>query len=433
MENLLLGFVVVVGIIVITSILNEKKLHIPHDIALMLVSVLIGFVFLCFQKLNLFGIAEGVQKFNFFQDFHLDHFLLECTLGFIMFASASKIHFQKFVKNALPIGYLATITTFVSSICYGFLFYGISCLFNLGIDLWLCILLGGILSPTEPSVATGVLNKLGVSKSLTSAMEGESLFNDGVGVAILIFVTELFSKGTMKNFLGIVLQEFLGAILVGFVVSYLLFKLLKMTNEPIIHIMISLLTVSTSYVICEHFGFSGIIASAICGIYFSYQNKKVARWREVVDTRDLYYDFWNIIGNLLNSVLVVLVGLSVFSMNIQPLTLGLIPIAILLNLVSRGVGVSVSTLLIGKKKIPGHYSFSEFVSLMTWGGLRGGLSLALIMSIKEMFSVQAYEVLFNITVITILFTTIVQGLTMSKVCKTIDAKREEKRLVVLKG
>ena len=227
MENLLVGFVVVIGIIVITSILNEKKLHIPHDIALMIVAFLISILFLGVQKFDFFGLREKWKEWNFLQDFQLDHFLLECTLGFMMFAGASKVHFQKFVKNVLPIGYLAVVTTFISSVAYGLLFYGISCLLNLGVDLWLCILLGGILSPTEPSAATGVLSKLGVSKSLISTMEGESLFNDGVGVAILVFVTELLRKGTMHNFLAIVFQEFLGAILVGLGVSYFLFKLLK--------------------------------------------------------------------------------------------------------------------------------------------------------------------------------------------------------------
>jgi len=432
METLLFGFVVLIGIIVVASIINEKKLHIPHDISLLLVAFLISLGFLGLQKLNLFGFAEKLQEWNLFQDFPFNHFLLECMLGFMMFAGASKVHFQKFVKNVLPIGYLAIITTFISSVSYGILFYGISSLFHLDIDLWLCILLGGILSPTEPSAATGVLSKLGVSKSLISTIEGESLFNDGVGVAILVFVTELIRKGTMHNFCAICFQEFLGAILVGLGISYFLFKLLKMTNEPIVHILISLLAVSASYLLCEYFGFSGIIASAICGMYFSYQNRKVARWREVVDPKDLYYDFWSIIGNLLSGILYVLVGLSVISMKMNLLTLILVPIAVLINLLSRGIGVGVSTVFIGKKKIPGHYSFLEFISLMTLSGLRGGLSLALIMSIRDLFSIQVYEILFNVTMITILFTTIVQGLIIGKVYERIEKGREEKRMILLK-
>ena len=94
MENILLVFIVVVGIIVITSILNEKKLHIPHDIALVLGAFLIGIGFIIFQEFNLFGLGEVLKKSNFLQEFHLDHFLLECVLGFIMFASASKLHFK---------------------------------------------------------------------------------------------------------------------------------------------------------------------------------------------------------------------------------------------------------------------------------------------------------------------------------------------------
>ena len=428
MENILLVFIVVVGIIVITSILNEKKLHIPHDIALVLGAFLIGIGFIIFQEFNLFGLGEVLKKSNFLQEFHLDHFLLECVLGFIMFASASKLHFKKFMKNILPIGYLVSLTSIISTGLYGILFYGLSCWLGLEINLWICILLGGILSTTDPLPVIGILNKLGVSKSIVSVMEGESLFNDGIAAATFVFVTEWLRKGTMKNFALVILKEFLGAILVGVVVSYLLFKLLKMTNEPINHIMISLLTVSTSYVICEQFGFSGVSASVVCGMYFSYHNKKIARWREVVDSKDLYYDFWSIVENLLNSVLFVLVGLSVISIEINWLTLLLIPIAIIANLITRITGVAISTLLIGKKNIPGHYSFKDFITLMTWGGLKGGISLAFIMSTRELIEPRIYNILVTVTMITILFTTIVQGLTISKVYHKIEDGREEKRI-----
>lgn len=432
MENILVEFVIVIGIIVIASIINEKKLHIPHDIALMIVAFFSSIIFLGFQKFNIFNFAEKWQEWNFFQDFHLDYFLLECVLGFIIFAGASKVHFQKIIKNILPIGYLAIITTFISSISYGLLFYGVSRLLNLDIDLWLCILLGGILSPTEPNAATGVLSKLGASKSLISTIEGESLFNDGVGIAILVFVSELIRKGTINNFLGIVFQEFVGAIIVGLGISYILFKLLRMTNEPIVHILISLLTVSLSYIICEHYGFSGIISSAVCGMYFSYQNQKVSRWREVVDSKDLYYDFWNIIGNLLSGILYVVVGLSVISMKVNVITIIIIPITILINLLTRALGVCVACKLIGKKKIPGHYSFSEFIYLMTWSGLRGGLSLALIMSVKDLLTTDVYQILFNIVMSTILFTTVVQGLTVATMHTKIEENREEKRMILKK-
>ena len=431
MESFLLGFVIILGIIIVAFILNEKKLHISHDIALMGVAFLISITFLGIKQFNIFGYVDELPVINFFENFHLNHFLLEYILGFLMFATASKVHFQKIIKNAIPIGYLTLITTFIFSILYGILFYGISCLLNLGIDLWLCVLTGAILSATEPGAAISTLNKLGVSKSLISTMEGESLFNDGVGVAIFVFITEWLFQGDMKNFFGIVGKEFLGAILVGLGVSYILFRLLKLSNQPVVHILISLLTVSMSYVICDYYGFSGIIASAICGIYFSYNNHKISRWRKVVDSKELYDDFWNIISNLLSGILCVLVGLSVVFMKFNINTSILIPLVVLINLIARGIGVAISTSLVGKKKIPGHYSFTEFVSLMSWGGLRGGLSLALIMSAKDLLSAQVYEILFNSTMITILFTTIVQGLTIGKLHVKIEKKQEEKRLVVV--
>lgn len=193
-------------------------------------------------------------------------------------------------------------------------------------------------------------------------------------------------SGTGGNVLLLVTKEILGAAIVGLVVSYILFKVLKMTREPIVHILISLLDVSLAYVLCEHFGFSGVIASVICGMYFSYQTKKNERWKEVVDSKELYNDFWNVLENLLNSILFVLVGLSILSMEVSMHTWILIPIAILLNILTRYIGVLTTTTIIGDKNIPGKLSKKGFIELMTWCGLKGGLSLALAMTTKSILS-----------------------------------------------
>ena len=429
MENVLIFFVFIVGIIVVTSIINEKKLHIQHDIALVLVSFIISVIIIVLQK---FDILKGLFNIDYIKNFKFDSFLLECTLCFMLFAGASKVHLNKFINNAVPIAYLSIMTTIISSAVYGIIFYGINVLLGLNLDIWLCILLGCIISPTDPIAATGILNKLGMSKSLLSVIEGESLFNDGIGVSLFIFVSSIIENGSTENFFLLMFKEIFGAFAIGIIVSWLLFKLIKLTNEPIVHILISLLTVSLSYVLCEHLEFSGVIASVVCGMYFSYQNKKIYRWKEVVDEKELYNDFWNIVENLLNSILFVLVGFSVFSMDFNSTTLILLPVAIIINLLTRAIGVGTSTALIGKKKIPSRYSFKDFVLLMTWSGLKGGVSLALVMSTKGLITDSQYMILLNVTMITILFTTIVQGMVTKNVYKYIEKKRDETALSVIK-
>ena len=424
MESILVSFVIIIGIIVLASIINEKKLHMPQEIAILSISFLISLFLLIFQKTGIINLDADI--INHMKDARVDNFLLECTLGFMLFAGASKIHLNKFVKNLIPILSLSVVTTLVSSVAYGALFYLVSLLFNMNIDVWLCMLLGALISPTDPIAATGVLGKLGISKSLISVIEGEALFNDGLAVALFIFLKGMITSGTGGNIFLIVFKEILGAVFVGFVISYLLYKLLKMTNNPILHILKSLLDVALSYVICEHFGFSGVIASVICGMYFAYQDRKAARWKAVVDSKDLYNDFWNIVENLLNSILFVLVGFSILSLTVNEITFVLIPVAIILNLICRYVGVGISSILVGKKNIPNKYNKNEFVSLLTWCGLKGGLSLALALTTRVFLPPDIYNIIINVIVTTILFTTIVQGLSINKIYRIIEKNRERR-------
>ncbi len=429
MTGILNSFVFIVGIIVLTSVINEKKLHIPQDIAVLMVSFLFSFVIVVLEKIGIVNFNDTIV--SSLKSNSLDNFLLECTLCFMLFAGASKVHLNKFVKNILPIASLSIITTVVSTILYGGFFFLIARLLGINLNIWVSMMLGAIISPTDPIAATGILNKLGLSKSFSSVIEGEALFNDGFAVALFIFFKNIIISGSFENIFLLVVKEMFGAIAVGLILSMLLHKVLKLTNDPIIHILISLLDVSLSYILCEHFGFSGVIASVVCGMYFSYQDKKIVRWKEVVDPKGLYNDFWNIIDSLLNSALFVLVGLSVLSIDISNLILILIPIAILLNLVCRYAGVFVSASLIGKKKIPSKYDTKEFTTLLTWSGLKGGLSLALALTLKGVLNSSEYLIVVNMVLVTILFTTIVQGLTIGKVYKEIERKREEK--VILKS
>lgn len=422
MNNMLIGFVIIVGVIVVSSIFNEKKLHVPDDIALLIFSTILGVLLLICRK---FGFLTNLV--NVITNIKFDNYLLECTLCFMIFAGASKIHFNKFIENMVPISLLAIFTTITSSLIYGGMFYLISMLLGVELNIWICLLLGIIISPTDPIAATGILSKLGLSKSVISTIEGESLLNDGIGVALFVFVKGIITNGVGENFFFLMFKEIMGAFAVGMVISFVLFKLVKVTNKPIIHILISLLDVSLSYVICEHFGFSGVIASVICGMYFSYEMNKISRWKTVVDAKNLYEDFWHIIETLLNSVLFVLVGFSIISMEFTPYILILIPIAVILNLIARGIGVLVSTLLLKKKRIPSKYNLKEFVMLLTWTGLKGGMSLALALSVKNILSEESFLILLNSTVIIILFTTIIQGLTTNKVYNYIE-KIKEKRI-----
>ena len=400
-------FIVVIGII------NERFFHIQSDIALILFSFVISLVLLVISKIVKIDAVSG-----FIYDlgnFEFGKYLMEGVLCFMLFAGASKVNMRKFRQNVRAISLLALLTTMLSSVCYGLIFYAVSRIFSLKMDLLTCILLGCVVSPTDPIAATGILNKIGLSKNVCSVIENESLFNDGTGVTLFIFVKSLVMHSGESNFLILMLKEIVGAVAVAFAVSFVLFKLMKITKDPIKYILISLLDVSLVYLICEHFGFSGVIASVVCGMYFSSEFSKMERKVKVVDPEEFYLNFWEIIESLLNSILFVMIGMIVIGLDISRWIAVLVPAAIMINLLARAFGVGVSTQLTGKKNIPGNYSAPEFVILMTWSALKGGLSLALATETKAFLPEDIFIIFMNVTYITIFFTVLVQGLTVKKV------------------
>ena len=410
--NILLFLIILLAYIVLIGILNEKIFHLQSDIALLLFSLLLSLILVILRlvlpvpALTLF--IDNLGRFGF------EEYLMDGVLCFMLFAGAGKVNMGKFKENLKPICLLALLTTLISSFLYGALFYIIALLFSLPMDIWMCILLGCVVSPTDPIAATGILNKIGLSKNVCSVIENESLFNDGTGVTLFIFVRSIIIHSSDSNFAVLMFKEIVGAVAVALIVSWLLFKLMKITRDPVKYILISLLDVSAVYMICEHLGFSGVIASVVCGMYFSYSMDRIERSVIVIDPSDFYEDFWEILENILNSVLFVMIGIMVLNIRISRYALIVIPACILILILSRAIGVFISSILT-KNNIPGNYSLKEFVTLMTWSALKGGLSLALAIGTFEYLNNDVYNIFINVTYVTIFFTVLVQGLTVKKV------------------
>ncbi len=424
--SILLFLIIILIFIVFIGIMNEKYFHIQSDIALILFSFIISMILLISSKLlqieSLDGFVTGLGDFGF------EEYLMDGVLCFMLFSGASKVNMKKFRENVRAISLLALLTTMLSSVFYGVLFYLISHLFGFGMDILMCILLGCVVSPTDPIAATGILNKIGLSKNVCSVIENESLFNDGTGVTLFIFVRSLVIHSGDSNFAVLMFKEIVGAVAVAFAVSFLLFKLMEVTRDPIKYILISLLDVSLVYIICEHLGFSGVIASVVCGMYFSYAYSKIERRVKVIDTRDLYKDFWEIMESLLNAVLFVMIGLLVLNLDVSRYIFILAPAAIIINVCARSFGVSVSSILTGRKNIPGNYNVFEYVTLMTWSALKGGLSLALAFGTKEFLPGDVYDIFINVTYVTIFFTVLVQGLTVKNVYFALEKHKTERMI-----
>jgi len=410
MEHFLVFLTAILFLVVAFSLFNEKVTKIPNEIALLGFSLIVGIILSCLVYID--GPISTEFLMKTISTYRLDKILLKVLLCFMLFTGASELKLPELVHNFKPICLLALLTTIIASAFYGLLFWAITSLLGLKIGFTLCFLLGSIVSPTDPIAATGILNKLGLSKNVTAVMEGESLFNDGTGVALFIFIKDLYMDSKSSNFFSVMFKELFGAIVVGLLISFVFFFLIKLTKDPIMHIAISIISVGLSYTICEIYGFSGVIASVVCGIYFSTQMDKYKAKHQEIDPLDYYKDFWSIIDKLLNYMLYILIGISfVYVTHVKWfIIIGIA--AIVFNVVSRYIGVLISTLIC--RILPDKYKIQPFTVLMTWGGLKGGLCLALAMSTVEYLPTNTYSFILYVTYITIIFTTLIQGLTVGK-------------------
>jgi CPA1 family monovalent cation:H+ antiporter len=228
------------------------------------------------------------------------------------------------------------------------------------------------------------------------------------------------------SFIGGLLLDIAGAVIVGLLIGALMFQIFKHTKNLYIKIFTSILTVMMAYLICEYFEFSGPIAAVICGLYYATVIANLERQGMDESTRklhDMFYDFWGVIDNLLNGILFLMVGLLFFAVisleDISSLPFFVIILgAILINSVSRII--SVSTNIAFSKKLPLDLSKKNFTIFFSWAGLKGGLCLALVMGTEVSLSANAYAIFVVATYGIVFFTTVFQGLTVGKIYKKLE-------------
>lgn len=415
-------FVLLLAFVVLLGYFNEKVTKLTYEISLMLFSFLVGGIFLVMGIA--FGNIPAVQPFlEQVQVFDLEMFLVKGVLCFMLFAGSCHMRLADLKKYAKAVTVLAVGATFLGAVFYGLLFYGASYFLGMHMPLPVCLMFGSVVAPTDPIAATSILKKFNLPSGIGFTIEGESLFNDGVGVALFVCFSGLVTAQQSEGILLVLLKELFGAALVGGVVTAVCFLIFSKTRDETRQIFTSLLAVSLSYLLCDVFGFSGAIASVVCGILFSaFRDWQVQKG---VPTELAQFDgFWEVLDNLLNSVLYVILGLSFLHILQMPYVLLLSLVAIIANLLARSGSLGISVLFL--RELPDGYDRSSFIKLLTWGGLRGGLSVALAMSTSPMLDKNTYYIVLGCTYAIVFFTTIVQGLTMKKVYQGIEGKRNNK-------
>lgn len=417
MNDFLLLTVLVFAFIVIIGFFNEKVTKLTYEISLLLFSVMIGCIatgiYAVVNDLTIRSIMDKIQVFN------LERFLIEGVLCFMLFAGSRNLKIRAFKENAGKITVLAFVCTLLSAVFYGGLFYTVCRLLSIPFSIPVCLMLGSIVAPTDPIAATSILKKFGLPEKVGFLMEAESLLNDGVGVALFVCFSGMAAGSGGAGFVAVMLKEIIGAVVIGVLICRLGFELFVRTSDRHRKVFISLLMVSLSYYLCELFGCSGAISCVVCGVMFSTLRDKAEEKGKLSDL-DEFDSFWEIADILLNSVLYVALGLTFVRILQMPMLIILSLAAIVLNLVCRFGSVFIGSFMI--RPLPDGYGKKEFSILFTWGGLRGGLSIALAMSTASIVSADLYHIILGCSYAIVFFTTVVQGLSMKKVYERLCVK-----------
>lgn len=398
--------------------LNHRLLRLPASIGLTVMGAVASLVVVGIDRL-LPSSQVGEQTVAFLAgiDFHTT--LMDGMLSFLLFAGALHVDWAEMKRGRVPILVLSTVGVLLSTLLIGGGFYLLTAALGLELPVLWCMVFGALISPTDPVAVMGVLNRVSVSPTLKATVAGESLFNDGVGVVVFAILfaaamgTEPFSAGRAAS---LFLMEAGGGALLGLAIGWIAFRAMRSIDEYKTEVMISLAVVMGGYALARQLHVSGPVAMAVAGLLIG--NHGVAHAMSDV-TRDYLIKFWALIDDILNAVLFLLIGLEVVLIpaDARLLLLGLlaIPFAIAMRAVS---------VLAPLQAMRPWLDLGPLASAtLIWGGLRGGISIALALSLPEG---PARSITLAATYAIVLFSVIVQGGTIERVLRAVQRRQDAK-------
>ena len=405
------------------SYINHRWLKLPTTIGLMVIALLfsLGLIGIGFFVPQVERKAEAIVG-----SIDFNETLMHGMLGLLLFAGALHINLNDLAKQKWLIATLASIGVAFSTVLVAGLAWLLSELLGIEVRFIHCLLFGALISPTDPIAVLSILKQAGAPKELETKIAGESLFNDGVGVVIFLGLWEI-ATGEHGFDLGhltvLFFQEAVGGAVMGLVLGYIGFRMLRSVDNYSVEILISLALAAGGYALALAWHLSGPIAMVVAGLLIGNHGRSFAMSPKTCEHLDT---FWELVDEILNAVLFVLMGLEVIVLTFtgQYLLAGLLMIPCVLLARLLAVGVPVRVLQSWQTIHP------RAVGILTWGGLRGGISVALALSIptvaRDGTAIPERELLLAITYIVVVFSVIVQGLTIGPFVKHILSQDEAK-------
>jgi CPA1 family monovalent cation:H+ antiporter len=387
------------------SFVNHRYLKLPTTIGLMVLSLLGSMALILFSRLW-FNIDAGVA--NLVEGIDFEVLVMKGMLGFLLFAGALHVDLNNLARQKWVIFALATVGVVASTCITGGLFYWVVGWIGIEIPLIYCLLFGALISPTDPIAVLGILKTVGAPKTLETKIIGESLFNDGIGVVVFIALLGLVGAGghddtgTVSRVVVLFLQEAVGGVFFGLIIGLLAYGLLKQVDNYQVEVLITLALAMGGYALAHLVHTSGPIAMVVSGLLIGNRGRRLAMSEQTA----LHLDtFWGLVDEILNALLFVLIGLEVLVLSFSGRYLVTGLLAIPLVLLARGlcVGATVGVLKLRREFTP------HAAKIMTWAGLRGGISVALALTLPRG---PEREILLATTYVVVVFSIVVQGLTV---------------------
>jgi CPA1 family monovalent cation:H+ antiporter len=384
------------------SYLNYRWIRLPTTIGLMLISLVFSLGLIVLSQAG-FDLESGARRLISQIDFSKT--LMQGMLSFLLFAGALQINLESLGRQKWTITTLATAGVVLSTIVTAGLMFFIWGWMGLTIPFLYCLVFGALISPTDPVAVLGLLRQMGASESLKTKIAGESLFNDGVGIVVFLVIYDALSGDAPMSATSVgtlLLREAAGGILLGLILGWITYRLLKSIDNYQVEILLTLALVSGGYALATALHASGALAIVTAGLLIGNHGRHFAmsdRTREHLDT------FWELVDEILNASLFVLIGLEILVLKLTAgfILAGAAAIPIVLSARFLSVGALVTLLRWFREFSP------NVVKILTWGGLRGGISVALALSLP---AGPHRDIVLVVTYSVVIFSILVQGLTV---------------------
>ncbi len=392
------------------AFVNQRWLKLPPTIGIMVASMLFS-ILLSVVGSSVIDLLPGFK--NTIHNLHFENLVLHILLGFLLFAGAFHLDADLLKKELVPIITLSTVSTFISTAIMGAFMYYLLPLFHFTAPLLDCLMFAAVLSPTDPIAVLAILRKAGLNKNLEMKIAGESLFNDGVAVVVFVLLLKVSVLGTASLNAGSItllfVRQALGGLAFGAGIGVFTNYLIRQSRQYEMAILITVGVVMGGYRIAELLELSGPLAMVVAGIVVGNKQRRERGMSHLVH-------FWEMMDEIFNTILFMLMGFEMLLIHFNLVWVGLGAIAIVALLLARWASV-----IIPYRFIRRWADFEQHaVSILTWGGLRGGLSVAMALSLPEG---NLKSVFVTVTYVIVVFSIVVQGLTIGRFYRWLSVKK----------